>query len=104
MPRAARRVTGGEPLSKIEMVPAEAGGGAPGSRGGAFVEDRDGAVGGAAGVVLGDELRARPQPEVAVAAAEPPHHMAVVAVDVVDRARVAARDEQRAVRLLLHRV
>ena len=61
---------------------------------GAVVEDADRAVRPAARVVLPCERRRRRDLEVAVLAAEPPHDRAGLAVELVDRVRVAAGDEQ----------
>src|SRR5207253_10944426 len=71
---------------------------------GAVVEHRHGAVGLPPGVVLPREPHAWAEPEVALLAAEAPQHLAGAVADLVDGVRVAARDQQVAVRLLVDRV
>src|SRR5262249_34561545 len=58
----------------------------------------------AARVVLPPERRPGPHLEIALLAAQPPEDRTGLAVELVDRARVARRDEVVAVRLLLDRV
>ena len=71
---------------------------------GDVVEQRDRAVGAAAGVVLEVELRPRPQLVVRALPAEPPEDLAGVPVELVDRARVAGGDDEVPVAVERHGV
>src|SRR5207247_8260725 len=68
-------------------------------RGCAVVEERDRAVGLASRIVLPRELRSGAHGEAALLPAEAPEHLLRLAVDLVERVRVARRDEEVAVRL-----
>src|SRR5919106_473977 len=63
------------------------------------VEERDGAVGEAARVVLPGKADARPESEVTASAAEPPFDLPGCTVDFVQGVGVARGDEQVPVRL-----
>ena len=73
-------------------------------RRGLVVEQRERAVRLAARVVLPGEAHALAEREVAAAAAEPPDHVAGLAVELVDRPRVARGDQQVAVAVDVDRV
>src|SRR5215212_6512599 len=64
---------------------------------GAVIEDRDGAVGLAAGVVLVSEAGALTHLEVALFAAQAPYNLATLAIDLVDGGCPAATDKQVAI-------
>src|SRR5919107_3214679 len=73
-------------------------------RRGAVVEDGDGAVGLAAGVVLGDRAGALTHLEVAPLAAQAPHYLAAVTVHLVNGVGSLGVDKEVAVRFYLYGV
>src|SRR5215208_176035 len=64
---------------------------------GAVIEDRNGAVGLAAGVVLVGESGTWPHLEVALFPSQPPDYLATLAIDLVDAACPAGTDQQVAI-------
>src|SRR5215208_6472236 len=71
---------------------------------GAVVEDGDGAVGLAAGVVLVSESGSWPHLEVALFPSQPPYDLAALAIDLVDAGCPAATDKQVAIVIYVYGV
>src|SRR5215213_6145328 len=71
---------------------------------GAVVEDGDGAVGLAAGVVLVGESGTWPHLEVALFPSQPPDDLATLEIDLVDAACPAATNKQVAIVVYVYRV